>query len=335
MLCLLLLLATCGLTFGVPRITVAEDNSISIADDLSWVQCDAHSPDFVFYNRIPKTSSTTIQFVYGLLHSRLEYETVVGVVTHSNMTYMDNMSSVYGLLGSPILHDLIEQLKRDGVPVLLDMHLHYIPYDEFEFRGFPHPVWINTIRDPVERLMSLYDYERWGDRDPGFTDDKLSTPLANMTFDECVRRHQSGEPALAEDCLGFDPMVRYFCGLNPICGASSLPTLERAIRHILRSYLTVGLSSRVEETLEIFEAILPRFFEGARQLYYEFPSDIRHSRANTNKRSPAISEDMRKYVLSYNRLDMALYDWLARAFERQLQLCRHRISSLGETEHFF
>eukprot|EP00736_Rhodelphis_marinus_P007722 Rmarinus@m.14199 len=324
MLCLLLLLATCGLTFGVPRIIVAEDNSVAINDDLSWVRCDAQSPDFVFYNRIPKTASSTIQFVYDILHYSLDYETVVGVVTHSNMTYMDKMSSVYRLLGSPILHNLMEQLRQDGVPVLLDMHLHYIPYDEFEIRGFPRPMWINTIRDPVERLMSLYDYERWGDREPGFTEDKLSNPLADMTFDECVRRHQRGEPALEEDCLGFDPMVRYFCGLNPSCTGNSLPTLERAIRHILRSYLAVGLSSRVEETLEIFEAVLPRFFEGARQQFYALPSEIRHSRANMNKRSPAIPTDIREYVLSYNRMDMALYDWLARVFDRQLQLCRNR-----------
>ncbi|KAJ1444497.1 hypothetical protein M885DRAFT_552775 [Pelagophyceae sp. CCMP2097] len=171
---------------------------------------------------------------------------------------------------------------------------------DFASLGAPRPAYVALMREPLQRLKSHYNYLHWGPRSrwakfwkghnahaPPFGD------CAAAHRDDALRqaRREPGMPwapaALASPaadakggCLYWaNVQLAYFCGVRRECrgrgalaGAAlyafgSARALEAARRNLARDFVAVGLVERLEESLAVFERVLPTYFCGVVRAY--------------------------------------------------------------------
>ena len=91
----------------------------------------------------------------------------------------------------------------------------------------------------------------------------------NRSLDDCVRLQ------VPECTDALQVMVKYFCGTSKECNEHSQKgktqwdrvaiSAEIAKKNILREFFFIGLLEKFDETLELFENVLPEYFAGARE----------------------------------------------------------------------
>ncbi|HEX9819376.1 MAG TPA: sulfotransferase family 2 domain-containing protein [Methylomirabilota bacterium] len=162
-------------------------------------------------------------------------------------------------------------------------------------RLLPRPArYLTILRDPVDRVMSLYYYIR------GLPEHPMHERVLRdrITLEDFVRLIPS------------DEQVRFLSG--PWDGGAA-PTpremLERAERNITEHFATFGLAERFDESLVLFK----RMF-GWRHLHY-------YRRNVTKVRPPlsALAPSTVAAVERHNVLDLELYKFATTAFDRMLQ----------------
>jgi hypothetical protein len=170
----------------------------------------------------------------------------------------------------------------------------------------PRPYrYIALFREPVSRLVSLYDYS-------------AHNPHAYY------HRHAQGK-SLEEFLLGTDLMeldngqVRFaaggsddfFINRTPI-GQCSRALLEIAQSNIRNDFLEPGLVERFDESLLLLQRAL-----GWKTIRYS-----RRNRGRSAIRTESVSEHTLERIRQRNLLDVQLYDWLEERFNA-------RVESLG------
>ncbi|KAI8502720.1 hypothetical protein Bbelb_194220, partial [Branchiostoma belcheri] len=121
------------------------------------------------------------------------------------------------------------------------------------------------IRDPFDRLVSSYYFKRYGD---GRSDDRgghLKEEDKLRSFDACVLEEQ------VECTRGLHYIIPFFCGQRPGCREPSRWALEKAKDNVLDKFLVVGILEEFNDTLRVFEHLLPNFFKGAMSVWENPP----------------------------------------------------------------
>lgn len=166
-------------------------------------------------------------------------------------------------------------LNRDEPGVFVS-HMNWINFTEF---GQRKPIYINMVRDPVERVISWFYYLRspWIFI-PQRRQRKAKMPNAkwmNTEFDECVE--QKMPFCQYRQGTGFDQTDNdhrrqslFFCGNDrKSCEAfNGLAPLQMAKMHVEKEYAVVGTWEDTNITLTVLEHYIPRYFKGATHLYY-------------------------------------------------------------------
>ncbi|VDM11088.1 unnamed protein product [Wuchereria bancrofti] len=206
----------------------------------------SYASSIVIYNRIPKTGSTTLTnaIMYNLCH-RNGFN-----VIHLNLTrnrYLMNIVDQRRFI------DNITNWK-ERMPAVYHGHVAFINFNRF---GLPNPVYINLIREPLDRLISYYYFLRYGDNyRVGL---KRSRAGNNETFDQCIARK-------GHDCdmKQMWLQIPYFCGTHHFCSeVGNNRALEQAKVNLINYYLLVGLSNQMRHFIELLELLLPKFFRDA------------------------------------------------------------------------
>ncbi|KAK3748617.1 hypothetical protein RRG08_048947 [Elysia crispata] len=171
------------------------------ADDSYWGKQGGKRRDstVILYNRVPKTGSTSFTGVTLDLCHMNGFSAIYVFVSHeerilsleSQMKFITNITS-----------------WDEKKPAIYHGHMPFIDFTRFGIKK--RPIYINMVREPLDRLISHYYFLRYGD---DFSPDKIRRKHGdNETFDECVARE-------GLDC---SPerlwlQVPYFCGHHPDC----------------------------------------------------------------------------------------------------------------------
>ena len=100
----------------------------------------------------------------------------------------------------------------------------HIRYLDFTGYSYPQPIYVGTIRNPVARMQSHYNYDHFADRPWHISHQErgADTGLRSPTFVECVRAQMNGTTNLnpaAYTCMNtvyLNVQLRYFCGMDPV-----------------------------------------------------------------------------------------------------------------------
>ena len=259
----------------------------------------------VIYNRIPKTGSTTFANVAYTLAARNHFS-----VVHVNIT---RNSHILSLRDQQIFCQNVTTWS-ERLPALFHGHFAFINFDRLGcsnyFQHF-HPVYINIVRDPIDRLISYFYFLRHGDDfRPGLKRRKAGK---NDTFDECVAAgSRDCEPRLLWK------QIPFFCGQSADCWEPGNPwALEQAKSNLVNNYLAVGTLDQMRQFVRMMEIVLPHFFQGAFRVLDSGQMGGDHLRKTTTKYMPsnATLERFKKAAGNILRLENDFYNFAHRHFD--------------------
>ncbi|XP_008759717.1 heparan sulfate 2-O-sulfotransferase 1 isoform X1 [Rattus norvegicus] len=222
----------------------------------------------IIYNRVPKTASTSFTNIAYDLCAKNRYH-----VLHINTTKNNPVMS---------LQDQVRFVKNitswnEMKPGFYHGHISYLDFAKFGVKK--KPIYINVVRDPIERLVSYYYFLRFGDDyRPGLRRRKQGD---KKTFDECVAE---GGSDCAPEKLWLQ--IPFFCGHSSECwNVGSRWAMDQAKYNLVNEYFLVGVTEELEDFIMLLEAALPRFFRGATDLYRTVGKKS-HLRKTTEKKLP-------------------------------------------------
>ncbi|XP_029938715.1 heparan sulfate 2-O-sulfotransferase 1 isoform X1 [Salarias fasciatus] len=250
----------------------------------------------IIYNRVPKTASTSFTNIAYDLCRKNQFH-----VLHVNISRNNPVLS---------LQDQIRFVKnitswKEKKPGFYHGHMAYLDFAKYGVKD--KPLYINVVRDPIERLVSYYYFLRSGDDyRRGLRRRKQGD---KQTFDECV---SSGGPDCKPEKLWMQ--IPFFCGHVSECwNVGSRWALEQAKYNLMNQYLLVGVTEELEDFVMILEAALPRFFKGATELYRT--GNKSHLR-KTNDKKPLTKETMEKLRQSdVWKLENEFYEFVLKYFQ--------------------
>ncbi|KAG9347625.1 hypothetical protein JZ751_005196, partial [Albula glossodonta] len=208
-------------------------------------------PSQVVYNRVGKCGSRTVVLLLRILAERHQFNLVSSDI--HNKTRLTNHEQV----------DLMRNISAIPQPFLYTRHVHFLNFTRFRIE---QPVYINIIRDPINRFLSNYFFRRFGDwrgeqnhliRTPGMKDEERY-----LDINVCILENY---PECSNPRLFY--IIPYFCGQHPQCREPGVWALERAKQNVLENFLLVGILEELEDVLLLLERLLPHFFTDVLSIY--------------------------------------------------------------------
>ena len=142
----------------------------------TWDSCEkVHRIFLAVGMRVPKSASSTLQDLVDSLSLRNHYARTEVVQRHAvrglNRTFEEVRLASY-----------LSSLRRRTV------WTSHVPFLDFAAMGLPRPVYFSTIRDPIKRLASHYNYEHFSAERP-FYMQAFHQDRSVRTFSECLADH--------------------------------------------------------------------------------------------------------------------------------------------------
>ncbi|XP_036336969.1 heparan sulfate 2-O-sulfotransferase pipe-like [Rhagoletis pomonella] len=215
-------------------------------------------------------------------------------------------------------------------------HVNWIDFEEFEL---PKPIYINLVRDPVERVISWYYYARSAYKNAIEYDKFPDKPIRpaewyKKDFNHCVR---SGDPECqyvpytVNDFAGdFRRQSLFFCGHSDDCLPFNSPAaIQLAKENVERDYAVVGSWEDTNVTLTVFESYIPRFFNGAKLLFDIHTDKI--TNRNKNRRKPKIDPDVKEMMRRNFTNEYDFYNFCKqRLYKQYLALNLNKVSLMQQ-----
>ena len=269
----------------------------------------------VFYNMVPKCGSKSMRFVTNNLSFVHKFRTCQGFTQpYSTANYhlasLEILNTARGLL----------KLKE---PWIYFKHLNYINFTIYKSKL--KPVYINLVRDPIDRLESFFYYRRAINKrrkvtyhGPVFAAffsgssgaDKYRR--AKMTFSECIL---TSDPECTDVRFTWT-IIPHFCGQHYICLTPTRNALNLAIKNVLTEYAVVGHVSKYVEFLEVLEVILPQYYEGAVDSHNHLKKLEKYSH-KTALEAPKLSKEARDALMNDDtiKLEYEFYNFIIKRFK--------------------
>lgn len=260
----------------------------------------------LFYNRVPKCGSTTLYTLIRKLSSMHRYRHFNSKVYDRKIVDLDEQ------------HRIVQLVKSTPPPCSFDRHVFFINFTRF---GERPPVYINIIREPVERIISSYFYRRMVARQ-NKTKVRPSDYWLNKKFEHCVLTPDP-ECTFLEGQNYSVLQLPYFCGQEPQCQHLNDPwALARAKQNIEQYYAVVGTLEQMNVTLQVLETVLPQFFGGAYKVYHSLGVH-----RNQNLHKERVKEEVKALLRANLTAEYELYHFVQQRLYRQYQFLvqeRHR-----------
>jgi len=212
---------------------------------------------FIFHNKLPKSGSSTMNGLLRQLARRngFNYQKLEPVDVNGDRFDLEK----------PLMNYLQQHFRP---PYFLLKHHFFFNMARYNLTGVIEPTYVNVIRDPLDWFVSHYYFERFGwarkKTDRNF---KGSEEDLKRTVDECVMQRHF-------ECLHpTHKYLEFICGTSTLCQTSRLSTtgLIRAVlmakHNIATKFFMVGILEQFDETVLLFEKMLPSYYDGAWNLY--------------------------------------------------------------------
>ncbi|KAK1793329.1 hypothetical protein P4O66_011711 [Electrophorus voltai] len=235
-------------------------------------------PSQVMYNRVGKCGSRTVVLLLRILAEKHQF-TLISSDIH-NKTRLSKREQL----------NLMKNISTVPQPFLYTRHVHFLSFTRYpyatasigkvsqlkmaQFKNpiclsrfqVDEPVYINIIRDPIDRFLSNYFFRRFGDwrgeenhlvRTPGMKDNERYLDINTCILESYA---ECSNPRLFY-------IIPYFCGQHPQCREPSLWALQKAKENVLEHYLLVGVLEELQDVLLLLERLLPHFFTDVLNIY--------------------------------------------------------------------
>ena len=192
------------------------------------------------------------------------------------------------------------------------------------------PVYINIVRDPIERLASFYYYRRdkkyfiprpFGPVLSSIKNEKISE-RKKMNFNDCVMK----KDIECNDWRFIFQVVPFFCGQDPMCIHPSEEALAQAKKNVQKHFAVVGYVEKFQKFLETVEHIFPLYFNQAVNVHKQLTDGAKHQTSNKIPILPEVREALlqrQDIQLEYN-----FYRFVTQRFDTQysaLQKCNNSL----------
>ncbi|CAL4060129.1 unnamed protein product, partial [Meganyctiphanes norvegica] len=269
------------------------------------------------YNRVPKCGSTTMLRVLSKL-------------AHYNK-YSHRSSKLYH-------HHQLTQHEQDVLELRWIRYLKrgYHSYDRhmyyFNMTRSENFIWINFIRDPVERFVSEFYFMRSPARWAKPMMKKQKRPPKSwftMKLETCVlAEHPECLPDVGHD---HELQLTYFCGQHPECRVvGSRWALQQAKENVERYYSVVGLLEEMLLSLQVLQSYIPRFFNNVTHISTSL--GLISTKMNEDKTKPLVSGRILSVLRSRLGEDNEFYDFIRQRLHLQAAAIGVQVTSIGASE---
>ncbi|XP_029408848.1 heparan sulfate 2-O-sulfotransferase pipe isoform X4 [Bactrocera dorsalis] len=275
--------------------------------------------DILFFNRCAKVGSESMIQLLGNL------ETINGF----NLDHFGPGKGTRRNLPPREQERVADYVFRLGAGSAYVEHISWINFYDF---GLPKPIYINLVRDPVERVISWYFYARNAYKNAWVF---RKNPNANLKsavwfkkdFNECVR---SGDPecqyvpyTFVDSTGNFKRQSLFFCGQNLDCLPFDSPyAIQMAKDRVEREYAVVGSWEETNVTLTVLENYIPLFFSGAKRVYYLNKESLENR--NRNNRKPYVAEDVKQMIRKNFTNEYDFYHFCKQRLFKQYLALNHK-----------
>ncbi|KAG1649448.1 Heparan sulfate 2-O-sulfotransferase 1 [Nymphon striatum] len=293
----------------------------------------------LIYNRVPKCGSTTFQQLFSNLTIRNGFIHISSeIVDRRYVNTTEQMKFVY-------------MIKSMPGPVSFDRHINYINFTKF---NETQPIYINVVREPIDRLMSSFYYKkdiisnRLKNKNKSLDNEKYRwlnlwqgelnepndvTQPSHVTtfFDDAHSRIQTYDDCIKEqyvpDGCSFkfrEPIdkkmvIPFFCGQSSECRLRGNKwALNMAKYNIENHYAVVGVLEHMDKTLSVLEKYLPAFFSGVSEIY-----QLKRYHLNKSDGKRMIKPENLKIAKSYLSSEYDLYNFVIQRLDIQFNKIHH------------
>ena len=254
----------------------------------------------VIYNRLAKTGSTTTNFIIEKMAKKNKF----------NELYSRNHGD--RAPNSRDLNNLNKKLANAPKPWVYIRHIYFW---DTSFMT-PAPVYINTVRDPVERLNSEFYWQRKNVRGKKMWDRKGTSGF--ISFDQCVQRFWPHGPKKCFMWNTHSYAIQFFCGQSRVCANATQEALNIAKRNVRRHYAVVADLTDFSTFFQVLEFGMPHLFNGSSQLYYS-KFHAKKAAKNTGKYSNAPSVETVKALKRHLSLEYEFYYFIRQRYHSFIQ----------------
>ncbi|SPP76578.1 heparan sulfate 2-O-sulfotransferase pipe-like isoform X2 [Drosophila guanche] len=286
--------------------------------------------DFVFFNRVPKVGSQSL----------MELMARLGKINGFNHARNKGSAHETVLMNKQHQNDLLSDLLTRPKPHIYSQHIAYINFTRFHL---PRPIYINLVRDPIDRIISWHYYirARWyyrdmqaklGDKAPAMPADEF----LDMDLDTCVRNHDPHctftQMQVKNEAGDHRRQTLFFCGMNQkLCMPfNSAVAMQKAKRTVESEYAVVGTWEDTNITLSVLEAYIPRYFRNAKVAYYL--GKDRLSRVNRNNVTRIVSDETRMILRKNLTNEIEFYEFCKQRLYLQYAALSHG-KGFGEDDY--
>ncbi|CAD7083095.1 unnamed protein product [Hermetia illucens] len=274
--------------------------------------------DLIFFNRVPKVGSQKLMALMKNLGKVNGYS--VG---------RDPANSVETiLLTEDEQQDLAEEVADIEEPAAYSKHVAFVNFTHFDV---PRPIYINLVRDPVERIISWFYYIRapWYFVERKMINDKLPLPKPawlRKDFESCIKNGdkecQFSQNVVKEGVGDHRRQTLFFCGQDKsIClPFNSAKAMQIAKRTVEKEYAVVGSWEETNITLAVLEKYIPKFFRRASVVYYQAEQSL--NKINKNMYKPPVSEEVKNILRKNLTNEIEFYQFCMQRLYRQYEAIR-------------
>ncbi|EEB17124.1 Uronyl 2-sulfotransferase, putative [Pediculus humanus corporis] len=275
------------------------------------------SDHVLFFNRVPKSGSEMLVLLLQWLQGPNGFR-------HVRLPGSEKRSlSVFEQ------EELVEQItnteKAEAVPISFDRHVYFINFTKFDKQW---PIYVNLIRDPVEKAISRFYYARVTPdiKNPdvryalskGLIPSSKSPDKKFENFEDCVMASDPECNFITGN--NYDLAIPYFCGQEPKCRILNDEwALRKAKENVENYFPVVGILEELNMTLAVLESKLPMFFKGVQNVYF---NELLEPHKNKNKwkpKPPPFNQFVRSHLKNQLNYEYDFYYWIKSRLKKQYE----------------